>query len=450
MSQAALVWFRNDLRLHDNESIHAALSSHKKVIFLYSCDPRFFTSKTSLFGFDKIGTYRKKFLLQSIVDLKVQIEKLGGELLVTLLEPEVAIEELLQQCTISALYYQAEVTAEELFIEQKVKLIADKNNISIRKNWGMTLIHPFDLPFSISQLPDVFTSFRKQVEKRLTVRECFVSPETLPSSLEVTVSQQLTHEHLQALISELDNTLAGLNDSTLYSKSAISFTGGEYHAIHRLQDYFWKNNLLPSYKETRNGLIGMDYSSKFSAWLANGSLSARFVYSEVKRYEQEVIANESTYWLIFELLWRDYFRFVAMKYSNAIFKKNGLQSLHTIDNAKRVVFDKEKFEIWRLGQTGDDFVDANMRELLHTGFMSNRGRQNVASYLVHYLKLDWRAGAEWFESTLVDYDVCSNYGNWNYLAGVGNDPRENRVFNTQRQAQMYDGDGKYRKMWLSK
>lgn len=103
---------------------------------------------------------------------------------------------------------------------------------------------------------------------------------------------------------------------------------------------------------------------------------------------------------------------------------------------------------WIEGETGDDFVDANMIELKTTGFMSNRGRQNVASYLVHKLNLDWRVGAAWFESMLIDYDVTSNYGNWIYAAGVGNDPRD-RVFNTKKQAGMYDKSGAYRKLWLA-
>jgi deoxyribodipyrimidine photo-lyase len=100
------------------------------------------------------------------------------------------------------------------------------------------------------------------------------------------------------------------------------------------------------------------------------------------------------------------------------------------------------------GNTGNRFIDANMRELLLTGFMSNRGRQNVASYFVHELGLDWRLGAQYFEEALVDYDVYSNWGNWAYLAGVGNDPRANRRFNITRQADMYDPAGSYQKLWL--
>merc|ERR1712013_504194 len=100
------------------------------------------------------------------------------------------------------------------------------------------------------------------------------------------------------------------------------------------------------------------------------------------------------------------------------------------------------------GRTGVPFVDANMRELKLTGWMSNRGRQNVASFLVKDLGLDWRLGAEWFESQLLDHDVCSNYGNWNYAAGIGNDPRENRKFNMIKQAMDYDGEGEFVRLWV--
>jgi deoxyribodipyrimidine photo-lyase len=101
-----------------------------------------------------------------------------------------------------------------------------------------------------------------------------------------------------------------------------------------------------------------------------------------------------------------------------------------------------------VGKTGQPFIDANMRELAATGFMSNRGRQNVASYLVHDLNVDWRWGAEYFESVLIDYDVCSNYGNWNYVAGIGNDPREDRYFNPKRQAALYDPKAEFIKRWI--
>jgi len=162
----------------------------------------------------------------------------------------------------------------------------------------------------------------------------------------------------------------------------------------------------------------------------------------VKEYEAKHGANDSTYWLIFELIWRDYFRFAMKKHKSAFFQKGGIQqrSPATID-------DTNALQRWVNGKTGVDFVDANMNELRLTGFMSNRGRQIVASYLCNDLKLDWRLGASYFEEQLIDYDVASNWGNWAYLAGVGNDPRGNRYFDVAKQAKVYDAGGEYRGEW---
>ena len=164
----------------------------------------------------------------------------------------------------------------------------------------------------------------------------------------------------------------------------------------------------------------------------------------MKKFEQDVVANDSTYWLIFELLWRDYFRLMIQKYGHQFFLKNGIRS----EGSKMNSHNYKLFEEWKSGITKNDFIDANMLELKHTGFMSNRGRQNVASYLINDLKLDWRYGAAYFEEQLIDYDVCSNWGNWAYVAGVGNDPRSNRVFNIEKQANDYDRDRKFRNLWL--
>lgn len=110
----------------------------------------------------------------------------------------------------------------------------------------------------------------------------------------------------------------------------------------------------------------------------------------------------------------------------------------------------DAFDAWRNGVTGLPFVDAAMLELRHTGWLSNRARQNVASFLVKDLKVDWRLGALWFEHCLIDYDVASNWGNWRYIAGVGRDPRQDRYFNVLKQAGHYDPQGLYVAHWLKK
>jgi deoxyribodipyrimidine photo-lyase len=206
----------------------------------------------------------------------------------------------------------------------------------------------------------------------------------------------------------------------------------------------WETDFIKTYKETRNEMLGGDYSSKFSPWLAQGCLSPKIIYHELRKYEAERGANKSTYWLIFELMWRDFFRLMGKKHGNNIFRKGGTKEAKDLYWSE----DRNLLEIWTNGRTGVPFIDANMRELNQTGFMSNRGRQNVASFLVHDLKLNWQMGAEYFESLLIDYDPCSNWGNWNYLAGVGSDPRENRYFNILTQAKRYDPDGTFVKYWL--
>ena len=226
-------------------------------------------------------------------------------------------------------------------------------------------------------------------------------------------------------------------------RTAFPFTGGESSGLARLQDYLWTTHSVATYKETRNGLVGKNYSTKFSPWLANGSLSPRMIHDQIKKYERAEVANQSTYWVLFELIWRDYFKFVCLKFGDRVFHRSGI-----LGQDQPWSQNKEQFTAWAEGRTGVPFVDANMRELKRTGWMSNRGRQNVASFLVKDLGLDWRLGAEWFESQLLDHDVCSNYGNWNYAAGIGNDPRENRKFNMIKQAMDYDGEGKFVRLWV--
>ena len=189
-------------------------------------------------------------------------------------------------------------------------------------------------------------------------------------------------------------------------------------------------------------LIGPNYSSKFSPFLALGCISPVSIFNQIVKFEQERVKNVSTYWLKFELLWREFFKLTSARYGKRIFLNDGITGRKVYYQNNRLNFKK-----WINGNTADDFVNANMIELKKTGFMSTRGRQNVASYLVHDLNVDWRWGARYFESQLIDYDCASNWCNWMYVAGVGNDPRS-RKFNTQLQAEKYDANRDYRKIWL--
>lgn len=198
------------------------------------------------------------------------------------------------------------------------------------------------------------------------------------------------------------------------------------------------------YKATRNRLSGVDDSSKWSLWLATGALSARQAWAAVADFEAAHGANDGTYWLWFELLWRDHFRWLHRKHGRSLYRARGLAP-----QAPCRPLDPDRLAGWTQGRTGCELVDAGMRELAATGYLSNRLRQIVASYWLHDLHGDWRVGAAWFESHLLDYDPCSNTGNWLYLAGLGTDPRGGRRFNPDKQTAEHDPDGAYRRRWLS-
>ena len=233
-------------------------------------------------------------------------------------------------------------------------------------------------------------------------------------------------------------------------RSVLPFEGGETAGLARLRGWIWEGDHLKEYKETRNGMVGGEYSSKFSPWLAFGCLSPRLIHAEVRRYERERVENTSTYWLLFELIWRDFFRFSSIAWGSSLFQLSGPRDADLSKSPRLWKRDPALFRAWAQGKTGYPFVDANMRELLQSGFMSNRGRQNVASFFIKDMEMDWRLGAEWFEALLIDHDPGANYGNWTYQAGVGSDPREDRYFLIPKQSRQYDGKGAFMRHWLSK
>ncbi len=433
MPNRIIYWFRNDLRLHDNEGFLKATQNADEVIPVFVFDPRQFAPTRH--GFAKTGTARTQFLFESVQNLKDNLRLKGGNLLIRIGKPEVVISTLARELGVSAVYTGKEATQEETDIETAVSKKLKNDNIEFEQFWGATLYHARDLPFWISRLPDIFTEFRKAVEKQSKIRSTFSTPQSvkLPEGLEL------------GKIPEIYELILFSEPPSKDSRSVLNFKGGETEALQRLDDYFWQGDHLKTYKETRNGLLGADYSSKLSAWLALGCISPRYIYEEIKKYETQRIANDSTYWLVFELIWRDYFRFVALKFGTRLFKVTGIKN----DFNKKWKRDKVLFQQWIDGKTSVPFIDANMVELKATGFMSNRGRQNVASYLTKDLGIDWTWGAAYFESQLLDYDVCSNWGNWNYVAGVGNDPREDRYFNIAKQASTYDPKGDYVRQWLT-
>lgn len=431
MKRRAIVWFRQDLRIHDNEALTNALRMADEVVPIYVFDPRVFEGRTR-FGFPKTGKFRARFILESVADLRRNLRELGGDLIVRTGLPEEIIPDLAAHLKASWVLCNRERTREEVLVQDAMEQNLWPMGVELLYSRGKMLFHTQDLPMPVPHTPDVFSQFRKENEQITPVRPPLPSPVALPP-LPVGLDPGGLPEW----------STWGHEPFETDPRAVLPFRGGETEGLARLRYYFWEKDLAATYKESRNGLVGGDYSTKFSVWLAQGCLSPKMIYHELKRYERERVGNESTYWIYFELLWRDFFRLMGKKHNNRIFLKGGPQNKPD----RHLKNDRELFERWANGQTGVPFVDANMRELAATGFMSNRGRQNVASFLVKDLKVNWQMGAEWFESLLIDYDPTSNWSNWNYVAGVGSDPREDRYFNILTQAKHYDPRGDYVRLW---
>jgi deoxyribodipyrimidine photo-lyase len=434
----ALYWFRSDLRLEDNPNFISACKATDRLLPVYAHAPQ----ESLIWGFDRIGLHRQQFLRDALSDLRQQLEQLGSDLL-ELQAPLGGSMRAIDLVVQTAQHYGIKtIYCEVIHAPEEMQALAllRQAGLTVHAELESTMIAVRDLPFAPDAMPDQFTQFRNKIEK---AKHLFTDPVSPPSQipplpLSLDRSALANQESTAAAIERAVNQS---HPHSSFPHQSPGFLGGETAARAHLQQYL-ERALPHSYKATRNQLHGLDYSSKLSPWLALGCISARSVMKQLKQFESEQGANEGSYWLWFELLWRDYFRVLHLKYGKQLYCAGGLnQSDKPIHNARG-------FQHWCAGTTGESIVDAGMRELKATGYLSNRLRQVVASYLIYDLHSDWRAGTAWFESQLLDYDVYSNQGNWLYIAGRGTDPRGGRRFNPQKQAQDHDADGSYRALWL--
>lgn len=423
-----IIWFRNNLRTHD-AAFWNHIQEQDEVIAVYCLEPQWL--KTTPFGWKKMEVFRAQFLLETLNDLKQNLAKSGIAFYFFNVDAATAFKQIHSIFPFETIITQKEWTSEEVIVEQQIR--TQFPAVYWEEDYDQFLIEPSNLPFAIDNLPDVFTVYRKKVEQNWAVKDVLNKPNVLFNKVELPFCSDIPS------IQDL-----GYEFFVIDERSAFPCKGGETEALRHLKKYIWEHQQIITYKETRNELVGIQYSTKFSPWLANGSLSVRTIYHEIRKFEKEMLSNESTYWVLFELLWRDFFKCVSMKYGNSLFHLSGI-----LNRNYSWKYNEKAINDWVYGKTKYDFVNANMMELKYTGWMSNRGRQNVASYFAKEMEQDWRIGASYFEAFLIDYDVHSNYGNWNYLAGVGNDPRD-RKFNIELQAKNYDEFHVFRNLWLTK
>ncbi|MCJ1476058.1 hypothetical protein MMC13_004723 [Lambiella insularis] len=495
---------RRDLRFADNPILHEISKScqqsqqpftHLLPLYIFSAPQveisGFLASdsdrspypeaRSSTSGFWRCGPHRARFLAESVWDLKQSLQNAGSGLEIRVGLVGQVVKELLESYKqdekrgeVVGVWMTNEEGLEEKREERDVRACTEGEGKEFRL-WTdeKYFIDDRDVPLkSPRELPDVFTTYRKQVEPlRDAPRRTLPAPTKLPVLPAFIPSQTAPFQipsSLEDLIARLTAPLQkdlGLSHPPTWpsnAQSAHPFHGGESTGHERIS-HLITSGAASSYKDTRNGMLGLDFSTKLSAWLALGCVTARQIHAYLLAFEDGLTAlgahapgyrhgeNKGTAAIRFELLWRDYMRLCTRKFGPRLFHVAGFR------NATSYAWkypDKDKETQRRVarfleGRTGMGLIDASQRELVLTGYTSNRARQNVASFLAKHLGVDWRVGAEWYECWLVDYDLSSNWGNWQYTAGVGNDPRgEARVFNPVKQAFDYDPEGAYVKNWV--
>ncbi len=376
---------------------------------------------SSQYSLSSSGKRSKLFLQESLNDLSQSLNAIGQQLLVIDSNAFIALEDLIKRIDASDLFRSDNAGWYENRTWQALK--ENNDAVNFHSVDSHTLFDLESLPFGLANLPSSFTKFKNAVSniEPLTPIEAISFLPLPPPNCDI----NLGHVYKPPTNHQFSN----------------QFKGGETHGLAHLNDYF-ATEKPQTYKQTRNAIDGWDNSTKLSPWLANGCLSARTVMSTLSQYEKNTAANESTYWINFELLWREYFQWYAHKNGSKLFSFSGIKGLSPLNS-----YYPERFQKWINGSTPYPLVNACMNELRETGYLSNRGRQIVASCFVNELAMDWRYGAAYFEQVLIDYDVASNWANWQYLAGVGADTRDKRHFNLEKQTQQFDPDGRYITLW---
>lgn len=385
-----LVWFRNDLRIHDNEILFEAVERGDIVIPVYFFDPRYFESNHA--GFRNTGVLRANFLLETVACLKERLKELGADLLVFHGQPEDLIATLCAKYDVTEVYHHREVAHRETKISERVEAVLWKEKINLKHFIGHTLYHKEDLPIPIKDIPDSFSAFKKKVEK-----ESFVRP-VLPAIAAIT-----THPHLEETKIP---TLAALGFSLddLPQQTEAGLRGGEEQALQMMEI-----TLAPQYDE-------LDDYNLISPYIAHGAVSPAFYYHKIKA--AATTGNKKKYErLIMRLLWRDYFRFMLKKHPNIFFQNH--------QPAVELTTSIEKIQQLLSRETGEPVIDTLLQQLRQEGNLPYEHREVLAAYLLQEVGINHLLGARFFEEYMIDYAPATTYGHWLHLAGFGTSSKDN-------------------------
>jgi len=401
MDKISIFWFRRDLRLHDNKALFHALQSEEKIlpIFIFDIDI-----------LEKIhkDDARISFIYSELKAMNKHLEAHGTEIKMFYGNPKEVFKSLMKNYTIVKVFTNHDYEPYAIKRDLEIKEVVSTSKIDFQTYKDQVIFEKNEITKKDGKPYVVYTPYSKKwLEKYETNK-----PENYPSE-----------DLLDQLYKKTKSETLTLSDIGFIETSIP------------IKNYIFNSRIINEYEETRN-FPALDNTSKLGPHLRFGTVSVRQMVSRANAYENKIFLKE--------LIWREFFMQILWHFPET--HKNSFKSKYD-----RIIWrnNEKEFKKWCEGNTGYPMVDAGMRQLNKTGFMHNRVRMLVGSFLCKHLLIDWRWGEAYFAEKLHDYEMSSNVGNWQWVAGTGVDASPYfRIFNPTSQIQKFDKELKYIKKWV--
>jgi deoxyribodipyrimidine photo-lyase len=425
MSDLVLFWHRNDLRISDSIGLAQASRSGARVVGVFCFD-------RAILDRDDIAPVRIAYLLGCLKALAADYHQAGSQLILIEADPAVGIPAVATALTASAVYWHHDVEPYARTRDDRVTTALQANKIQIQTNWDRLLHDPTTIRTGNQQPYSVYSPFW---------RNWYSQPKPAPAVVKLPPSKLTTAE--QKAIAKLVINLPTTKELGFNWDRPLIFEPGTSATKEQLAKFC--NNSINTYDDQRN-YPAVSGTSGLSAALKFGTIGIRTVWAAttaaMDKANDETARAGVTTWQQ-ELAWREF-------YQQALYNFPSLAAGPYRDHFKNFPWqnDATHFKAWCEGKTGYPIVDAAMRQLNQTGWMHNRCRMIVASFLTKDLIINWQWGEKYFMQTLIDGDLAANNGGWQWSASSGMDPKPLRIFNPYTQAQKFDREAAYIRHWV--